>query len=353
MRAIAKHLEHHYDGVLVMLLADRDCNMDSVFELSTDLDRSIIFVNYEADELQNAVRRYVAVQILESNKARYVAKDPTFEKELDYFRKESAATILKLLSVWRNTYDDSTDIIVDSHIHEEIASFKNLSALASSIMNANFGSSLIINNELLNKNSISGSINSAKKNVISGILRGESPQEYYGMQHLSPEYIIVRAALVKNGFIPIEGEAQNVLPDGTRPQVVLSSILGDFVTRAREESIEFGELYERLKQPPFGLRDGYLSLLYAHLLYPHKKALIVSSHNTEQELTVELFEEIAKRPKDYSFTIASWSSDQQDYMDALEQIFKDYIRETMRNKNRLKAIYDAMLCIPSLVFVRA
>ena len=91
------------------------------------------------------------------------------------------------------------------------------------------------------------------------------------------------------------------------------------------------------------VRDGYLSLLFAQLLYPHKKALIISSHNVEQELTVELFEEIIRRPKDYSFTIASWTTAQLDYMDALEQIFKDYIRENMRNKNRLKAIYDAML----------
>ena len=76
---------------------------------------------------------------------------------------------------------------------------------------------------------------------------------------------------------------------------------------------------------------------------PYKKSLIISSHGTEQEITVDLFEEIIRRPHDYSFTIADWDSNQIDYLDALEQIFADYINETSLSKNRLKAIYDGMM----------
>lgn len=343
IRSITKHLEDYYDGVLVMMLGDHDCDVQDIFPITTELNRAIVFLNYESLELQNAVKRYIAVQILESNKAKYVNQDPTFEKELDYFKKEAAANIIHLLAIWKSTYDDSTVVISDEQICENTSSFADLSVLASTIMNRHYGSSLIVNNELLNKNTVSGSINTAKKNVLSALLRGENAQEYYGVQHLSPEYIAVRSALVKNGFVQIENEIQNVLPDGRAPQNELTAVLNEYINRARLEAVEFGELYERLKQPPFGLRDGYLSLLFAQLLYPHKKALIISSHNVEQELTVELFEEIIRRPKDYSFTIASWTTAQLNYMDDLEQIFKDYVRENMRNKNRLKAIYDAML----------
>lgn len=76
---------------------------------------------------------------------------------------------------------------------------------------------------------------------------------------------------------------------------------------------------------------------------PYKKSLIISSHNIEQELSVELFEEIVRRPNDYSFSIASWSKEQTNFLDSLEMMFKDYIREDSLNKNRLKAIYEAML----------
>ena len=49
------------------------------------------------------------------------------------------------------------------------------------------------------------------------------------------------------------------------------------------EEVEFGELYKELKSAPYGLRDGYLSLLLANALLKHRKSLIISSHGNEQE----------------------------------------------------------------------
>lgn len=210
-------------------------------------------------------------------------------------------------------------------------------------MRESYGSSLIVNNELLNKNILSASIHSARKNVINGMLAGNDPMEYYGVPYLSPDYIIVRSALVANGFIQRDDIVPNRLQDGRMPQVQLREVLDTYIARAGEESICFGELYEYLKQPPFGLRNGYLPVLFAYLLIPYKKALIISSHNVEQELSVDLFEEVEKRPNDYSFIIETWSREQLDYMDSLEQIFEEYIKDNLRSKNRLKAIYDGML----------
>ena len=98
-----------------------------------------------------------------------------------------------------------------------------------------------------------------------------------------------------------------------------------------------------LKSPPFGLRNGYLSLLLAHFLAPYKKNLIVSSHSVEQEISADLFEEMVRRPNDYNFTIVRWEQGESDYLDLLESLYEKNINKATLIKNRLKAIYEGML----------
>ena len=342
-RAVLKPLDRFYDGVLVMALGGPESDVQEVIASVAEVDRAIVCLNLDSQDIIDAVKRYIAVRFIESRKSTFVSKDPTFEKELEYFKKETAANVFKLLAIWRNTYDENSCVIAGGEVCSNIKSFSDLSDLASMMMNASFRDTLIVNNELVNKNTVSASMNTAKRNIIANILQDKPALDYYGMTQLSPEYIYIRSTLVKNGFINIHDVEENRLPDGRLPQAELAAVLNEFISNAKNESVSFDSVYTRLKQPPFGLRNGYLSLLFAHLLYPHKKTLIISSHNVEQELTVELFEEIVRRPADYSFTIASWTSDQIDFMDALEQIYRDYIKDNMLSKNRLKAIYDGML----------
>lgn len=342
-KIFTSRLGQHYDGVLIMLLSDSEETISEILEKSRSIERSIFFVNKEAQELKLSVKRYVAAKYLESQKTLYTEKDPSFEKELLYFKKEISNTIFALIYQWKNNYSEETFVVANGEEYA-ILSFKELANVASKLSFDAFSKTLIVNNELLNKNNISGSIAAAKKNAIANIIKSCAAEEYYELPYLSPDYICVRSVLAKNGFIDdIKELAQNSLFDGTQPQGELHSLLNGYINKSKKEFVSFAELITALKEPPFGLRSGYLSLLLAHVLIPHKKSLIINSHDVEQEITVELFEEIVRRPDDYSFVIASWTKEQVEFLDSLEQIFKEYIREGALSKNRLKAIYEAML----------
>lgn len=342
--AINKKLGQYYDGALIMLLADSDTELQDVCIVTREIERTIIFINRDSAPIKAAVRKYVATKFLESQKANYVENDPSFEKELQYFKRELSTSIFLLLHQWKNSYGDGSYVLAEGKICDNVTSMTSLSELADMICGRSFGSTLIVNNELVNKNTVSGSISAAKKNVISGILKGEREEDYYGVAYLSPDYIAVRSVLTKNGFTLERGTVeQNRLSDGREPQNDVRNAIEAFVVTAKNGTVSFGELYAELKSPPYGLRDGYMSFLFAHILLPYKKSLIITSHDVEQELTVELFEEIVKRPNDYTFTIASWSSEQIDYLKTLEQIFSDYVNEVALNRNRLKAIYEAIM----------
>lgn len=333
----------NYDGMLVLLLSDGDMKEEDVLAGSNNVARSIILSNMDCIALKTAVRKYIAVQYMESQKAKYMAQDPSFDKELQYNKSEIVITIDTLINEWRNSFSNSIRVFCNGLERHDISSYEQLSALSSEIMYREYADALIVNNELINKNLISGSIASAKKNAIRSIIRGEEPTNYYGLQYLSPDYITVRSVLAKNGFIATDNcETQNALPDGHRPQDALRNALEEIMQKAKKVSVDFGSVYAMLKQPPFGLRDGYISLLFAYILMPYRKSLIISSHDVEQELTAELFEEIVRRPSDYSFIVADWSKEQLKYLDSLELIFSDYIDTSTLSKNRLKAIYDAM-----------
>ncbi len=343
-KTFANRFGKYYDGLLILLLGNQDVSEQSIVSLSGELQRSIVFAKLDTTELKTLVKRYIAVLYLESQKAKYISQDPAFEKELEYYKEELHVSIINQIHQWKSQMDYDSILAADGAPIRNISSFSELSSVASDLMTETYPETLIVNNELINKNVISGSITSAKKNVVSNIIKGSQASQYYDAPFLSPDYISIRSVLAKNGFIVTDEPIEiNELPNGKHPQDSVREELYKFVTRAKTEMVGFDELYTTLKEPPFGLRNGYLSLLLAHILIPFRKSLIISSHGVEQELSVDLFEEIVRRPNDYAFTIADWDKAQIDYLDSLEQIFADYINQSALSKNRLKAIYDAMM----------
>ena len=334
----------YYDGILVFLLQDYDTSVESIIELSKELDRVIIFANKDIENLISFSKRYIAIKYLESQKATYISKDPAFEKELVYYKDELGMSVSNCISEWKTSFNDDTNIIYLGNLYNSIKSFSELSEIASLATYNAFPETLIVNNELINKNNISGSISAAKKNAITNIIQGCSSVNYFDLPFLSPDYIMVRSVLAKNGFISFDDiDVQcNKLANGTKPQEKVSKVIDNFINMCKRETLCFEQLINELRMPPFGLRSGYISLLIANAFISYKKSLIVSSHNVEQEISADLFEEIVKRPSDYDVTIAAWTKDQTDYLESLELIFSDYISEVSISRNRLKAIYDAM-----------
>lgn len=334
----------YYDGLLIMLLSDPDDDQGLIARHSADIPRNITFVKLNCSELREAGRKYVAAKYLDTQKAEYIQQDPVFDKELQYHIQELASIIDFYIKQWLSFCDGDYYVLSCGEPNNEVSSISQMEDLASTLMRETYRDTLIVNNELINKNVVSGTITAAKKNAIRGMLQGRASQNYFDLPELSPDYIAVRSVLVKNGFIVADNAgAENVLPDGQRPQDAVRTELERTIAKARRDNISFAEVYHRLKMPPYGLRDGYLSLLFAYFLTPYQKTLVITSHGTEQEITPELFEEIVRRPEDYTFILANWSSEQVEFIDAIEELYAQYINPVLRSKNRLKAIYEGML----------
>jgi hypothetical protein len=343
-KTLTTRLGAYYDGVLVMLVGNSDVSAADVIEASQNLSRSVIWVNNNCSVLVNLVKKFIAAQYIETQKAKYIEKDPGFEKELQYHIREITAEIDLVIDDWKRINSADIFVVCNGEAKDGITSMNHVAELASNVMFEIYPETLLINNELINKNIISGSITAAKKNAIRAILSSELASNYFGLQYLSPDYIAVRSVLAKNGFITTdECDTVNALPSGKQPQIALKQFWEEVIGQAKKGTVECSQVYSVLKKPPYGLRDGYLSLILACILSPYKKSLIISSHGTEQEITAELIDEIIKRPDDFCFTVADWNEEQLAYINQLEKLFGNFINTNLLSKNRLKAIYDAMM----------
>ena len=81
-----------------------------------------------------------------------------------------------MLDEWKHFRSDGF-VVCDGMHKRSITSMEGVSDLASDVMLKTFPHTLLVNNELINKNVISGSITAAKKNAIRAIRRAaEDPQ---------------------------------------------------------------------------------------------------------------------------------------------------------------------------------
>ncbi len=342
-KTFLSRLGSYYDGTLIMVIGNCDSSLNHLKDCSAVIDRSIIWLNKESENLIKNVKKFISVKYLDTQKKIYVEQDPAFEKELAYHNQELYSSIENEINEWIR-FNSDCDVISNCQILTDCHSFEQISSIASEIMFRVYSNTLIVNNELINKNVVSASIVSAKKNAVRAILTDDMNRDYYGLQYLSPDYIAVRSVLSKNGFVDFnENLVQNSIDSNLYPQTAVKKLLDGFVEKAKKNDVSFADVYKIIKQPPFGLRDGYLSLLFACVLRDYKKSLTINSHGAEQEITPELFEEIFKRPKDFTFSVVTWSKDELEYISGIEKLFIDTIDETSFRKNRLKAIYDGML----------
>jgi hypothetical protein len=342
-KTFLRQIPEYYDGILAMVFGKQDDDRQYLAQSIQEVPRIITIVNNNCNSIVYEVKKYIAVLCLEGKKSTLMEEDPAIENELKYYKMEQASIISRLIHEWKSLQTDATFVVCDGQVRDDCNSFETVGTLSSELMFRAFPDTLIVNNELVNKNILSGTLSSAKKTAIRAILKDEKSDEYFGLSYLSPEYICIRSVLAKNGFYQDANIRQlNTLNNGEVSSAALMHMISEHIAGYTNKPVQVKHLYDALRNSPYGLREGYLSLLLAYILMPYRKGLIINSHEVDQEITAELFEEMIKRPADFIIYITDWSHEQLEYLDNIELLFNGYINKNALLKNRLKAIYDGM-----------
>jgi len=335
-KSFMRFVPKYYDGVAAFIL-DSQFVLEDYENAENIPDRSLLVVNKNAVDILYETKRYVSTKYFYSIREELMKDDPTVEKELTLYLDEQRSVIDEIISRWRNI--DDKGIAVISHGREYVVKSGNdLSKIVSEIMMNSYPDTIIVNNDLVNKNSISGAIKQARGKVLTYIMNDDDILENCSL--LSPEHSVLRSVLSKNGIYPDATVGViNRLPSGVIAGEPVKLEIDKYLKKCIKGQVSFSEIYDKLKKPPYGLRDGYISVLIAYELRQYENVSIYF-HGSEHDYCEEELLKALDSPENYSLYICNWTNEQLEYISGLEEIFAKYIDKSA--KNRLKELFAAM-----------
>lgn len=344
-KSIFSNLPKYYDGIVIFVLDDH-AEQDDYSHFIGLPKRSVLVVNGKTAIIEDEVKRYIALQYYFSKKEELAEDDPTVVNELSLYLSEQEAIIVDLVRKWRLLEDRNTFVMCNGVV-ADVHSEADLSLVLSEMMFESFDKTPKINNDLLNKNTLTGAIKLARKKALECVISQDDI--YSGLQFLSPEFNIVRSTLTKNGLVPNENVSKsnwidengvNKLPNGMAAGLPVMNAIKSYLEKAKDGRLLLQELYETLKSEPFGLRDGYIPVLIAYALRNYQNVSIYF-HGNEHSYNEEELLKALSDPDNYSLFLSNWTEEELAYIEGLERIFASFISRE-EGMNRLEVLFRAI-----------
>ena len=114
-------------------------------------------------------------------------------------------------------------------------------------------STMVINNELINKQNLSAPVKKARRSIVESIIEGRDCDGF--LIGTSAEATIYRAVLINSGIL------QNERDDVVRRVL---DIFEQYLNECVENKNSLNNLVRKYKDKPFGMRNGVLPILLAY-----------------------------------------------------------------------------------------
>ena len=307
--------ENECDGLIIHLIGQ--INKNSVYEKNEKLndDRIIIKVSKEdlKGETYDELKQFEAIQFLKNSSI----LDEDYNSELQLIEQESIEFIQKDVENKFSNKNIDTYFYMDKE-YEEI---KNLNSFISNICEKVYYESVIINNEMINKNEISTPIYKARNIVIDSIINNNKKLI---KSETSAEATIYKATVDKKN-------------DETIKKVV--QIIKQFIKKS-EKKQSFENLLNTLYDEPFGIRKGVMPILIALAMEEYSDNIILYYQSQEVEIESNNIAKIVEMPQKYFITVEKGTEEKNIFIDTLLKEFKIEKREKQRTN--IKLIVDEM-----------
>ena len=160
----------------------------------------------------------------------------------------------------------------------------------------------LIRNELINRRKISGAATTARKKLIEGMLENGDRKDL-GITGYPPQMSIYRSLLWNTR---IHRKAEGVwgfhppkTPDENRITPTWKAI-ENFLEKCEGERQSVVELYQYLKKPPLGLREGPLPILLCAVMHHYKTEIALYENGSFiADWSMPVFERLLKAPQQF------------------------------------------------------
>lgn len=202
-----------------------------------------------------------------------------------------------------------------------------------------------INNEMIVRHKPTPTLVNSRKKLLLGILE-RSGQEMLGIEGNPPEASMFRTILLHTGLYYTDKEegwkyAFSGQVEDSGLQKVWSKIQ-QFFTDSSEKPKDIPDLFDKLMEPPFGIRAGLLPILFAAGLkaFPSVHSLRYKGSYISDILPSEI-EQLCREPEGYEFIVLDLDQIKRDYLNAVLELFDTQARSVTGN-DLIRACYDAL-----------
>ena len=346
-------LDESYDGVIIYLTDNA-----AKFEC----DKPVITVSSKNTvDLRSAVIDVIAIRtILDDDKE--IESDWVARKELEE-RLSDAEIILDREfdnaygndAVWEHLRDDKT-----------IKCKGTPSEIASQICDSVYNKTPIIYNEMINKTLLSSQGSAAKRNLIDYMITRTDKQRL-GIEGYGPDRAVYEAIFTKNNLHAVDSELKLKLcsPSKTNSLYPVWDAMLDSLKRSKKR-VSLSILHHLCKMPPFGMKEGVITILVIAILLKYKNNIALYEHGTYIPfLLPEIGERMIKNPNHFELKYFKSTSSKKAFLSEVIKRFEinsegsvldvvshlvrivsalpPYVKQTKRLDDNSLAVRDAVL----------
>ena len=340
---------------------DADEKLKRIFEKASAISKNqenVIFVYLKQNEncLEN-IRRFDAVNFLRKNVSDDMGtslSDSLLFEEYDVIYRD-LFEVVKALTFSFIQPELKKAVFVCGGREEKLYRKSDLTNLLSKICQKTFCKTPVVNNEMLNKNLLTGAALKSRSKLIDAILTWGDAS--LGLSGNGQEVSFMRSAILRPGILQfdknerLENQSKKFClepnADGgkTGNFAHLFSIIKAFFGEAETCEKSFGELFENItsSKNQIGMRTGLIPLYIAVVLSDKVNNVVIKNRGIEKEVNSKTFSEIAENPGDFTVRLVAWNDEKEKYVVGLEKLFADLVIAEEKNQNGYAYLINAFM----------
>jgi hypothetical protein len=157
-------------------------------------------------------------------------------------------------------------------------------------------------NELINRRLLSSAAAAARRDLIEAMIQ-KPTTEGLGFEGVPPERCMYETLLLSSRMHRKQGEAWGFFPPDNQTEEAVREIwqaIDRFLSETETAKLPLSRLFDTLRQPPFGLKDGVLPVVFAAaLLYYDTEVALYENGSFVPRLNATIFERMFRSPGPY------------------------------------------------------
>lgn len=272
-----------------------------------------------------------------------LAQDPLVKTELDQLTDDVRTALTRTLGQVLEPGTKSAEWFHGGH-SVKLESGVTLRRYLSRTMDQVFSSTPEIRSEMVVRRRPTPVIINARKKVVLGVLE-RLGQPNLGIEGDFADNAVFRAVLLNTGLYREDPHPRLVRPEELRDpgMAAVWDEVRRFLTEPKE-LVRFQALFDTLKEPPYGLREGVLPIMLAAGLRAFPAAIAIRSKGAYvTDILPSVIEDIVRTPSDFTLTVLGLSKQEKSFLLKLREEFSTALVPTETIEGDLiRSVFDAL-----------